>query len=184
MQPTSLSAPDTRRFSVLITLLVAVLELAHLAWQWTHGGIVSHHLLANPDLPAVSNGWGIVALPALAWIASRRFLRRAVSGAAARRSILMGALGAAGAGIGLSLAFSFGSGDHAALVLLAILLSGIALPIYRAEYLLGFALAMAWTFGPILPTLIGSVIALASFIVRRSVWPAMTWAASRLRPAR
>ena len=55
------------------------------------------------------------------------------------------------------MAFSLGTPDHAALVLLAILLSGVVLPTYRAEYVLGFVLGMAWTFGPILPILVGSV---------------------------
>jgi hypothetical protein len=174
------SAADTRRTRALLTMLVALIELAHLAWQWTHGGIVSHHLLANPELPSVSNGWGIVALPALAWILAGRFLRRAAS-ASAKRTILIAALGAAGAGIGLSLAFSLGTPDHAAVVLLLILLSGVALPTYRAEYLLGFVLGMAWTFGPILPIIVGSVLALSSFLVRRVAWPAMGWAVARLR---
>ena len=173
-------AAGARRTRALLTMLVALLELAHLAWQWTHGGIVSHHLLANPDLPSVSNGWGLVALPALAWILSGRFLRRATS-ASATRTILIAALGAAAAGIGLSVAFSLGTPDHATLVLLAILLSGVVLPTYRAEYVLGFVLGMAWTFGPILPILVGSVLALGSFLVRRVAWPAVGWAVARLR---
>jgi hypothetical protein len=174
------NSPSTRNARALIALFVAALVLAHLAWQWAHGGIVSHHLLADPDLPAVSNAWGIVALPALAWLLSGRFLRRATSSRAAR-SVLIAAIGSAAAGICLSLAFSFGATDHASLVLLAILLCGIALPIHRAECLFGFVLAMAWTFGPILPILMGSVIVLFSVAVRRVVWPALAWARSRLR---
>lgn len=174
---------EFRRPRALLTIVVVLLELAHLAWQWTHGGILSHHLLANPDLPSVSNGWGIVALPALTWILAGRFLRRATSGAATR-AIVTAALGAACAGIGLSLAFSLGTSDHAALVLLALLLGGIAWPTYRAEYLLGFVVGMTWTFGPILPILIGSVLALSSFLVRRVAWPAMRWTMARLTPAR
>ncbi len=173
------SATDAVRFRWLLTLFVAAFELAHLAWQWAHGGIVSHHLLADPALPSVSNGWGLLALPALAWLLSGRFLRRAGTGPA-RRAVLTAALGAAAAGLVLSLAFSLGSSDHAALVLAAILLGAIALPVYRAEYLLGFVMGMAWTFGPILPVLIGTVIALVSLTVRRAAWPAMKWAAGRV----
>lgn len=173
-------SPNTRRSRALFTLLVAALALAHLAWQWANGGIASHHLLADPDLPAVSNGWGIVALPALTWLLSGRFLRRATSSMAARL-ILIAAVGSAAAGIALSLAFSYGTTDQASLVLLAILLCGIALPIHRAEFLFGFVLAMAWTFGPILPILIGAVIVLFSVVVRHIVWPALAWVTSRLR---
>lgn len=170
----------TLRSRALITLLAAALALAHLAWQWAHGGIASHHLLADPDLPAVSNAWGIVALPVLAWLLSGRFLRRATSSQAVR-AILVAALVSAAAGICLSLAFSFGTADHALLVLLAILVGGIVFPVYRSECLFGFVLAMAWTFGPVLPILIGSVIALVSIVVRLAVWPALARATSRLR---
>lgn len=180
MPITHAPTPDTRRLRATIILLVAVLALLHLGWQWTHGGIVSHHLLANPALPAVSNGWGIIALPALAWVLSGSFLRRATSRPAAR-AILIAAFAGAAAGTALSLAFSLGSTDHATLVLLAILLAGLAWPVYRAEYLLGFVLAMSWVFGPILPILVGAVVALASFVVRRIAWPAIAWTASRLR---
>ena len=50
-----------------ITVLVALAELGHLAWEHFHGGVVSHHLLNRADLPAISNAWGAVFLPALAW---------------------------------------------------------------------------------------------------------------------
>lgn len=180
MPITSSIPPGLRHARLLLTLLVAAFVLADLAWQWAHGGIVSHHLLADPGLPAVSNGWGIVALPALAWLLSGRFMRRASSGMATR-SILIAAIGSAVAGICLSLAFSWGTTDHASLVLLAMLLCGAALPIHRAECLLGFVLAMAWTFGPVLPILIGAALTLFSVVVRRVVWPALTWATSRLK---
>jgi hypothetical protein len=139
----------------LIAGAIALAQGCLVAWQWANGGIGSHHLLANPELPAISNGWGMLALPAPAWILTGRFLRRATS-PEANRSIWFAAVGAMGAGALLSLAFTYGSVDHATLVMLLILLSGALLPLYRAEYLLGFVLAMNWVFGPILP-MVGAV---------------------------
>ena len=162
-------APAALRFG--FTALVAVAEAAHLAWEHLHGGIVSHHLLNDPSLPALWNGWGIAVLPALAWIASGRAFQP--SGDAwglhqpfARR-LLCGLL----AGLALSMAFSLGREDIAGLVLAGLLLSALAVRAYRIEYLLGFALGMAFTFGALLPTLIGGCIALLSAAVWLGVWP-------------
>ena len=54
-------------------------SVAHLAWEHTHGGVQSHHFLARPDLPAISNWWGLIILPSLGWLASRSATRDAAS---------------------------------------------------------------------------------------------------------
>ncbi|HSF52731.1 MAG TPA: hypothetical protein VLA71_03215, partial [Algoriphagus sp.] len=41
-----------------------------------------------------------------------------------------------------------------------VLLAALFLPIYRAECLLGFVFGMTYTFGAVLPTLVGSILAL------------------------
>ncbi|MFP7722360.1 hypothetical protein [Lysobacter sp. A3-1-A15] len=56
-------------------------------------------------------------------------------------------------------------------MLIGLLLSALAVRAYRIEYLLGFVLGMAFTFGALLPTLIGGCIALLSAAVWLSVWP-------------
>ena len=60
---------------VLAPLLGAAVMIVQLAWEASHGGIQSHHLLARADLPAVSNLWGLATLPALGWLAAH-FVRR------------------------------------------------------------------------------------------------------------
>ena len=44
------------RTRLLFTGVILLAELALLAWEHTHGGIQSHHILHRADLPAVSNG--------------------------------------------------------------------------------------------------------------------------------
>ena len=51
----------------LMTLLALCAELALLGREHLRGGVLSHHLLANPDLPAVFNWWGLPLVPLLAW---------------------------------------------------------------------------------------------------------------------
>ena len=167
--PVDTRAPTAGRLA--ITALVALAEAGHLGWEWTHGGIVSHHLLANPDLPALWNGWGLLLLPAIAWIASARLVRHSGRGWRLHRSALLRLTGALMAGIALSIAFATGRADVAGALFPAIVVSGIALRAYRAEYLLGFVLGMAYTFGGVLPTLIGGVIALLSAAMWLGVWP-------------
>ncbi|MDW7549761.1 hypothetical protein [Pseudoalteromonas peptidolytica] len=55
----------------LITSAI-LLVISTLMWQHLNGGIVSHYLLHRADLPAVSNAWGIIIIPALAWLTALR----------------------------------------------------------------------------------------------------------------
>lgn len=58
------------QWRIYLTLFVLLAELAHLAWEHFHGGVVSHNILNRRDLPAISNLWGALLLPALAWFLS------------------------------------------------------------------------------------------------------------------
>jgi len=162
----------------LITAVVALAESGHLAWQAFHGGIERHHLLNQAGLPAISNAWGAIFLPLLAWFLAGRLLRR-VTGPQAAKAIAAVTLGAFAAGIALSLAFMSGNADAPAHILLGILLVGLVLPTYRSEYLLGFVLGMAFTFGPVLPVLVAAAIAAVSatahHLVRPALKGALTW---------
>ncbi|MEF3080688.1 hypothetical protein V3391_00455 [Luteimonas sp. SMYT11W] len=172
--------PGSHAWRVWLVVTVLLAELAHLAWEHAHGGIVSHHLLARPDLPAVWNGWGLVLLPALAWFVTGRVARRIARHIDRRRGVRVAWLGfcvAAAAGAALSVAFVSGVEDAAFAVLVSALVLGLLLPAYRAECLLGFVLAMTFTFGAVLPLLIGGIVATVSAIAHlvlyalaRHVW--------------
>ena len=163
-----------------ITVLVAFAELGHLAWEYFHGGVRSHHLLNRADLPAISNAWGIVFLPALAWFLSGRFLQRATAPQAAK-SISVSFFGALLVGVALSVAFVNGLESASASIFFGILLSGLVLPVYRGEYLLGFVLGMAFTFGAMLPSLVSVFVAVVSLIAHRLVRPALGWLIAKVR---
>ena len=158
-------------FRIGFTALIALTEAAHLAWEHLHGGIISHHLLNDPTMPALWNGWGIVVLPVLAWIASSRAFQRTDGAWRLHRPFALRLLSALLAGMALSVAFSYGREDIAGMVLVGLFLSALAVRVYRVEYLLGFVLGMAFTFGALLPTLIGGCIALLSAAVWLGVWP-------------
>ncbi|MDR7269103.1 hypothetical protein J2X20_001732 [Pelomonas saccharophila] len=157
-----------------LAALALMAEALHLAWEALHGGIVSHHLLQRADLPGLSNAWGLLILPALAaWAAGRL-----PSAPAARRAWLPVALGFVLPlllGAALSLAFQLHLQLLTEALFFGLLLLALLLPAHRPESLFGYVLGMSWTFGAVLPTLVGGVIAGLSWCLRgiaRRVWHA------------
>lgn len=180
LAPNPALAPAPLSGRLAITAVVAIAEAAHLAWEATHGGIVSHHMLGDPSMPAMWNGWGLLVLPAIAWFASARLVRPSGRSWRLHAAALVRLAAALAAGIAMSAAFIAGRGDIAGYVLLGIALSGLFVRVYRIEYLLGFALGMAYTFGALIPTVIGGAIALASAAIWFGPWRLVRYAA---RPA-
>ncbi|MGF6272717.1 hypothetical protein ABIB38_001073 [Massilia sp. UYP11] len=173
-----MTAATASRRRTLLTLVALCAETALLAREYLHGGVASHHLLANPDLPAVSNWWGLLLVPLLTWWTVGRVERRAAgAGGPARRAALVGFLCALAYGAMLAALFAAGSPvvDYVFFGLLAL---ALVVRLWHAEYLLGFALAMSVVAGPILPAMFGAIIALFSWLVHaaaRALW-------RRLRP--
>ena len=166
---------------------VALVEAVHLATEHFAGGIANHHLLNDPTLPQIWNGWGLVVLPLLAWIASARAFERPAAHWRLHRAFVLRLAGALLAGIALATAFTSGSKDVAGALFPAIVLAGVALRAYRPEFVLGFALGMAFTVGGVLPVLIGGCIALVSAFVWLVAWPVLrhvTGIARRTAPGR
>ena len=156
------------RFAALALLV----EALHLGWEATHGGIVSHHLLQRADLPGLSNAWGLLVLPAIAAWAAGRWPARP----AARWPFLVGFGIPLVAGLALSAAFQAQLQPVTEAIFFGMLIAALLLPAHRRECLLGFVLGMSWTFGALLPTLIGGVIATLSWLLRgiaRWAWTAV-----------
>ncbi|WP_457442986.1 hypothetical protein [Roseateles sp. P5_E4] len=161
-----------------LAALAGLAEILHLGWEALHGGIVSHHLLQRPDLPGLSNAWGLLLLPALAAWAAGRLPRRP----ATMQDWAPIALGFALpllTGAALSLAFSLQLQALTEAIFFGMLLLAVLLPAHRPESLFGFALGMSWTFGAVLPTLVGGIIAGLSWLVRGTA----RWAWHAVRPA-
>lgn len=169
-------ATSTSRLTLAAFALMA--EAFHLGWEALHGGIPSHHLLQRADLPGLSNAWGLLILPALAaWAAGR--LPRPGTTARGWLPVAVGFMLPLLLGAALSLAFSLHAQAATEALFFGLLLLAVLLPAHRPESLLGFVLGMSWTFGAVLPTLIGGVIALLSWLVRRVA----LWAWHAARPA-
>jgi len=158
--------------------LAIAAESLHLVWEALHGGIVSHHLMQRADMPGLSNLWGLLILPALAaWAAGRL-----PPAPASRRDWLPVALGFLVPlllGAALSLAFTLKLQALTEIIFFGLMLLALLLPAHRPESLLGFVLGMSWTFGAVLPLLVGGVIAGLSWVLRGVA----RWAWHAVRPA-
>lgn len=149
------------------TGIVTIAVWSLLLWNYFHGGVPSHHILARKDLPEISNWWGAVVLPLLTWFLLTRIQKRILTGkeedsptATFPMPILYAFAGALVFGILLSVFFTLRYAEIPGYMLQGIFLLALFLPLYRAEYVLGFFLGMTYTFGAVLPIGIGSIIAL------------------------
>jgi len=154
------------------TALVSVAIWSLLTWNYYHGGVPSHSIMAREDMPSISNWWGAVLLPLLTWFLLHRIQRRLNSGkdesiklTTIPSEVVYGFAGALLFGIALSTFYTLGSKDIPGYMVNGIFVIAFFFPIYRAECLLGFVLGMTFTFGAVLPTGIGSIFALIGAVL-------------------
>lgn len=175
-----------QRTRFLFTACAFLFELTHLAWEQFNGGIQTHHFLARADMPAVSNAWGLLLIPAMAWFLFGRMQRTVTQDSASlspwmAKSVQISFTGALIYGAALALAFETGHGALNALFGGLFVLS-LILPTYRSQYLLGFVFGMLFTFGAVLPTIVASFFASISAVwhwIIRSLWRIRTTVPAR-----
>lgn len=160
---------SNRRFAVLLPVAMLAFAVLHLAFEHFTGGVQSHHLLARADLPSVSNWFGLLVLPALGGLVALRARAHAASArwAGVPRSMWAALVGAAIYGAVLAISFEQGASSLTNATFLGLFVLALVLPVYRVECLAGFVIGMTITFGPVLPLLIASIVALVSLIIRR-----------------
>lgn len=146
---------NTRNKAVFIALVFLIVG-SHLAWDYFHGGVPSHHILQREDLPSVSNWWGILLLPGLAAYTIWRVEKR-TSNTTSKKNALWGFLGALIFGAALSVFFVLET-NVPGYMMLTLLASSFFIPFYRIEYLMGFVLGMLITFGGVLSLGVGTIL--------------------------
>ena len=165
------------RYRIYATGFVTISTWLLLVGEYFHSGIPSHHLFADPKLPSISNAWGGVVLPLLTAYLLNRIQKRikayheVAALVASLRKIMFSLCLAASFGLTLAISFTLGYSSVSESVFLAILVLALIFPIYRAEYYLGFVLALTYFFGAVLPTFIGGVIVLISAAANFGIHP-------------
>lgn len=168
---------------------IAVVTLAYwglLAYQYTHGGVVAHRFLARDDMPEISNWWGGLLIPVVAYLLTGRLQRRLAAfgddTVAADRALRTAAAACVGAGLyagAMATGFSTGHDEVSSFLFQALPLVGLLLPIYRAEYLLGFIVVLSMRFGGVLPLIISAAVALVSLVLHLTVRRGLRWLLAR-----
>ncbi|SFR31257.1 hypothetical protein SAMN04490243_0084 [Robiginitalea myxolifaciens] len=154
----------------LAALIAFGLVSLQLFYEYTHGGVVSHHLLAREDMPAISNWLGLISIPLLAYLVVRSLRSRVTrNGDDARTGIAAGFVGGLAYGLLMSGLWEFDLDAYMPPLLLLPLLLAFFLPVYRWECFLGMVLGMAWTFGGILPIAIGLLLVLCCWIIYKGI---------------
>lgn len=154
------------RYKTAVSLLLGTLVLIHVLIEYFNGGITRHHLLARDDMPAISNAWGILSVSLLAYYTLHRIeIRFERNDASVYRGFALGLL----LGLALALLWEIGWSDFMPFLLFAPLALALLWPVYRAECFLGFVLGMAYTFGGILPMLVGGLLCILAFVVYKGI---------------
>ncbi|MGO4905855.1 hypothetical protein [Flavobacterium sp. W20_MBD1_R3] len=174
------------KIRIYFTGIVTIAIWTLLAWNYYHGGVPSHHILNDKDLPEISNWWGGLLLPFLTWFLLYRIQKRIVRHNNGRsetsnyqKHTLYRFTGSLLFGVLLSVFFTFGYSDLSGYMILGLLPLALYFPIFRAECLLGFVIGMTFTFGAVLPTGIGSILTLVSAILYILVRPGILYIASK-----
>lgn len=144
-----------QKLSIRFPIAALVFAMAHLVFEHVTGGVQSHHFLADPELPAISNWFGLLTLPLVGLATGFRLQRP--------NSAFLGALVY---GAVLAISFEFGASMLTNIAFFGLIACAVAFPIYRAEYILGFLMGMTFTFGGVLPLIIALVFATISIVVR------------------
>ena len=161
----AINSPSKGRIN--FTLAVTLFVVLHLTIEMLTGGVRVHYPLMRDDLPALSNWWGLILLPSMAWVFYSAMPKDDSSAAwfGLNRTVLYRLGGAFLYGGAMGAAFELGLGEMPAYMMLALLVMGIAYPLYRAEIVLGLIMGMTYSFGSIIPTVAVGVVALSSLLL-------------------
>lgn len=159
-----------KQLRIGLTIVVSLAIWGLLAWRHLHDGVPAHHLLHNPALPRVSDWLGAVLIPGLTWgLLGLSRHRMEAADSPELQPVLLGLLAGLACGVAMSISFFSGHESMTGYLFFSLLPLALLLPVYRPECLLGFVLGMSVVFGAVLPTIFGSLMALATFVIHRFV---------------
>jgi hypothetical protein len=160
---------SSRTVSPLVPLAAFAFAVAHVGFEYFNGGVKTHHFLARADLPGFSNWLGLMVLPLLGVVLAVR--AKSAQGGEVNGilppTVAAGTVGSLAYGAALAASFHFGFEQASLILFLGLFLCSIALPVYRAEYIFGFVVGMAITFGSVIPLTFALLFATISFGFRR-----------------
>ena len=158
------------KYLLLVLGMITISIWGILTWDHFNGGVPSHHLLANKELPKISNWWGGLTVPLISCFLLYRIKKRIkpANDQATRdliRKECYAFLVAIIYAIIISVSFKTGNTKISDILFLGLPVLAIFFPVYRASYLLGFIVGMMYTFGGVLPVFIGSIMSAICYLL-------------------
>ncbi|MDT0607130.1 hypothetical protein [Croceitalea rosinachiae] len=154
-----------QRLRILITVLVTILVWIDIGWDYFHGGIPTHYLFHNQDMPGIPNWLGGIVLPIFIYYLLFRIYRR-VNRSEGKESLKLVALRFL-AGLLFALTISVCFMNEIMIVdyiMGVIFIMAFIFPLYKSEYYLGWVLGASFTFGAIIPIGFGSILCFLFFL--------------------
>ena len=129
-----------------------------IAWDYFHGGVPTHYLLHDKDMPGISNWWGLILIPLISFISLVRIgQRQNRNPQESNKKVAIRFSLAVAFSITLSILF-FQSSDVGDYLMLAVFLLSFWFPLYKTEFYLGFFMGSIFTFGAFIPGLAGLIL--------------------------
>jgi hypothetical protein len=150
-----------------ITAIFTFLVWGHILWDFFHGGIPTHYLLHDDNLPGIPNWLGGIVFPLFTWFMLYRIHKRidieVDVASESLRAVMMRFLLAMGVAIAISVFFSLEIG-LIEYIMPTIFVLAFVFPLYKSEHLLGWVIGSTFTFGAIIPMGFGSLFVLVFYI--------------------
>ncbi len=171
----------------LLTSIAALIVTAlFVAREYFNGGVITHHLLADKDMPGLSNWWGLLSITALTWIAVSLIKQRQNKATSLQADpeknespVFLRFFIALGFGILITILWEFRIESILPFVILLPVVVALFKPVHFPECLLGLVLGMMYAFGGILPIMAGIVLLLLSWVANKVVRRAVLFVFSK-----
>jgi len=150
-------------FTVLIIILVAL----HITWDYFHGGVPTHYILHDENMPGISNWWTLLTIPLITFILLSLIQKNYKKDPNAEKlsKITNGFIGGLFFGVLLSVLWVIELQSVMIYAILLPIIMSLFIPVHLPGNLLGLILGLTYIFGGVLPLGIGLFLFIASFLV-------------------
>lgn len=151
---------------IILTGIVALFIWGQVLWDYLHGGIPTHYLFHNKDMPGIPNWVGALVLPFFTWFLLHRIHKRLNQ--SNTKESLKKAFWRFIAGLSFAVTISVCFLNDIMIVdyiMATIFILAFIFPLFKSEYLLGWVIGASYTFGAIIPIGFGSLLCLVFFLM-------------------
>ena len=133
----------------------------------------------------MSNWWGAIFIPLAAYLSLNSIKKRInfeldVTNQSIKKQFLLPFIVAFLYAVVIAVSFSSGNAQISGVLFQALFIIALFFPIYQAAYFLGFVLGLTYTFGGVLPIIIGLFLGGISYLLFHFIRPGFKWLATKL----